>query len=802
MIKLAFRCGLILEIELAGLGSLGAKLVAFWGTKPAVAFPLAHLTSTPLSTPVKMKSLFLAIVVCVSISSSAFAQMAAPLPIGREETWFLDEYAGQLRAERKHWISGKTVTHDISLPARDSMGHRHHYVMAANEAGLWIVESSLLLLRPNGNTSRLDLFPAPEPRGMTADEEGGQSTLVALNEESLLLLSKRRGEKAGKAYRVRWQGQSIKVQELTNAPYFNVGIAATKLRDGRVLIVGGYISHGLAWLYNPQDDSWEAAGKTMGHRMYPAIAALPDGRAFIAGSDGLGTASDDNQARLAIAYGAEIWNPRTLSWSSLPDLPLSFRISAHGVTGPSAAVTPDGSLVLGGAMHKYLLYLRTSGGSFAPYWQVTEPMDHQRVGGIVQALGNDDVLVVGGRGETINVHCCEGQRTTLPRASDERQDSVGRDRSDALIAHRGDISFVAGGWENFYLSFAATQASAVAELIDHRRNRTIGLPPLPHATLTGRALWVDDDRIMVKAIANAPYYEQPFRRMDGRSLEAESVGYFAIYDLRKKAWRTLVDDRIKKAELAGFAGREAILIGDDAQVWAVSIDNFDIRRVASTILARRDGTSRVLDDGQVIAAGGESQNGVIQAIDADCVGPDCPVRDFGYGPFGPTQRYETYRPATGQWQLSAKTRGAGSSAVVRRNGRVVSLGLVEADRSGGETDQALYWLTEQSDRDGKRWRTIALPEDIAGSSCGRSQPERSCTLLLGEHPTSNSDFVFLVHRDLDRDRVVGTWMLDDAAKKWVPVSLASDSSWLLRKEGEKRLHASFFARNNVRLWLE
>jgi hypothetical protein len=766
-------------------------------------------------------------------ASSEYRQVlvADPLPLGSQATFFVYPNGlngQQLRGERKNWRTGVSEYFTLDLPAHDRKNGLRRYTLASNAKGVWLAGAAVMLLEPDGKTYRAELPVGEVPdRGMTAYEEGGEVVAVGLDDGSLLVLHKLRGDDKGKAFRVRLQGllsKELSIQPLTSAPKFNYGIAAVKLADGRVLMTGGYTSQNQAWLYDPRRDTWEPTGNMSVGRMYMGLAALPDGRAFVAGSSWISGASDSNSVRLGVVYGAELWDPRTGLWTALPSLPLSFKVTAHHATGPSAAVLPDGSLVVGGGLHRHVVLLRARGKEFASHWTVAGSLPEQRVSGIVQALGNNEVVVSGGLGMTPSDQCCwsreGGDRLVWQRDGEERAESLSLDRADAVVAHRGQLSFAAGGWESFHMSFAATQASAVAELIDHRNQRVRALPPLPYPLLAGRAIWLDDDRVLVKAVSHSTRYEQSFRGMDGRSLEADSSGFLAIYSRRQSDWSILDDPRLALADLAGAVNNEAILVGTDAKVWAVALADFAVREFPRMVNARAGGVSRIVADGRIVVAGGNAQAGTIEAIDADCRRADCPVSNFGYGGLQPSRRHEIFNPATDRWQLSAESQGAGESAVIRPDGRVVTLGLVTANSPGSQEASGPdrnRWLVEESNSAGTGWRDLVLPVVESDATkrgdayCGEDNSVRKCMLLLGEHPGLPGGMVFLLQWRWDyktRSQRHDLWVMSDETKQWTAVAkdqtveqLRTGNFPLRRFEG-KTLFGAQFALNKVRLWIE
>lgn len=93
------------------------------------------------------------------------------------------------------------------------------------------------------------------------------------------------------------------------------GSTATRLRDGRVLVV-----QNRAWLYNPELDNWHEAARPSRHA-YHAASLLADGRVLISGGiDQLPYSTRDVSA-------AQIYDPATDKWSDTG--PLANPRSSH-----------------------------------------------------------------------------------------------------------------------------------------------------------------------------------------------------------------------------------------------------------------------------------------------------------------------------------------------------------------------------------------------------------------------------------------------------------------------------------------
>ena len=99
-------------------------------------------------------------------------------------------------------------------------------------------------------------------------------------------------------------------------------LSATLLPDGRVLVVSkqGFTSS-RAELYDPLDDSWTPAGTMASGRVFAAAVALPDGRVLFTGGATDGHADDLSTA--------EVWDPRTLSFTDTGSMGASGASSSH-----------------------------------------------------------------------------------------------------------------------------------------------------------------------------------------------------------------------------------------------------------------------------------------------------------------------------------------------------------------------------------------------------------------------------------------------------------------------------------------
>lgn len=214
---------------------------------------------------------------------------------------------------------------------------------------------------------------------------------------------------------------------------------AVTLPDGRVLLVAGSSSGALNWTnsetYRADDGSFTPVGELSTGRSGPAVAAMPDGTAFVCGGN-------TNTASFEVATRLEQWDPATLAWSVrgnlrsnrsghtataladgrllviggiatgglLSDRDAEIYQSGAGVrapanemlarrTGHTATVRSDGTvLVLGGVRVETGELLATSerfdpvSEQFAP----SAPLRHPRTGHTSVRLGDGSILVLGG----------------------------------------------------------------------------------------------------------------------------------------------------------------------------------------------------------------------------------------------------------------------------------------------------------------------------------------------------------------------------------------------------------------------
>lgn len=168
---------------------------------------------------------------------------------------------------------------------------------------------------------------------------------------------------------------------------------ATLLKDGRVLIAGGFIpGPGAGWtslasaeVYDASTKSFSPVGNMTVGRGYHTATLLPDGKVLITGGTAYSGGYSTGDARTA-----EVFNPATGSFAQVGDM--SIARSAH-----TATLLPSGKvLVVGGPVNGATVadLYDPSTASFSP--TATDPIP--RKWHTATLLGNGTVLLAGGYG--------------------------------------------------------------------------------------------------------------------------------------------------------------------------------------------------------------------------------------------------------------------------------------------------------------------------------------------------------------------------------------------------------------------
>jgi hypothetical protein len=162
---------------------------------------------------------------------------------------------------------------------------------------------------------------------------------------------------------------------------------ATLLADGRVLVAGGsalYRPRSLGFTYDPGKDEWTNAGSFTDARLYQMATLLPNGKVLVAG----GTADPFNGPLLR---SASLFDPATNGWTDTAPM-------ATARVGATATLLPNGKvLVAGGSDGRGNLFATAElYDSATNAWSAAAPMSTARSNHSATLLADGRVLVAGG----------------------------------------------------------------------------------------------------------------------------------------------------------------------------------------------------------------------------------------------------------------------------------------------------------------------------------------------------------------------------------------------------------------------
>jgi hypothetical protein len=178
------------------------------------------------------------------------------------------------------------------------------------------------------------------------------------------------------------------------------GHAAVLLGAGKVLVVGGAVPTGAGEralasceLYDVTAKTWTPTGSLAVARKGHQATLLPDGRVLVTGGD----AVPGVPYRVESLASAEVYDPKTGTWTRVDDLP------GGGRSGHRCVRTPRGAVVIGGVGRPRATSGYRDVAAFDPAtggWTPTGALAAGRSAFPAVDLADGRVLVVGGRGPT------------------------------------------------------------------------------------------------------------------------------------------------------------------------------------------------------------------------------------------------------------------------------------------------------------------------------------------------------------------------------------------------------------------
>lgn len=179
---------------------------------------------------------------------------------------------------------------------------------------------------------------------------------------------------------------------LKNARYLHT---ATRLADGRVLVVGGRGIDGTkeldsVELYEPKKNRWADGPKLPAGRSGHTATLLPDGRVLVTG----GTTHEESAegSRFVARDTVELFDPKSNQWK--PAAPMAQARNWH-----TATLLDDGRVLVTGGAREQKSHLATA-ELYDPVknaWSAAPPMAQSRCLHQAVKLSDGSVLVVGGR---------------------------------------------------------------------------------------------------------------------------------------------------------------------------------------------------------------------------------------------------------------------------------------------------------------------------------------------------------------------------------------------------------------------
>jgi hypothetical protein len=468
------------------------------------------------------------------------------------------------------------------------------------------------------------------------------------------------------------------------------------------------------------------------------VATLPDGRVVVTGAPHLGC-----YFAAADVRSVDIYDPATDRWSTLPLLPFTPCSDAYGSREPSIAVTPSGSLVVGGHLEPHVMVLRrdtSSASGFASSWLVYGEFDNARIGGVIHVLSDDEVVVAGG----VNNQKEDFGGCCYPTAGYDRISIVGLEgnASRALryigigAAQRGGLVFAVGGRRFGSTGSGQLRYSAYAEVIDLGSGKVRQLPNLPFTSGAVEVRWVDADRVVAKGRENKGVLGLAFGE-DLSSYLPESSGALAIFSFKDNRWGEPISlPSIAKSKLLDIIGNEAWLLTGVGTLQRLNLDSQVTNEMQS--LHRIGGFSRLLATNRLVVAGGSSA-------------PNFEIVPFGAAAMEPSILSKNAAK-------DAKT----SAAAIDRDGHVYMLISDARD----ETQRLV-----QSIEGSLRWR--AMPPPVGGKLC-----KNDCRLSIVPDPRdAGRELLFLRQGAIDAAYVddavarqtTNVWLWNEPERQWQKV---------------------------------
>lgn len=392
----------------------------------------------------------------------------------------------------------------FKVPYRARAGHEEtqyqaDYASVISRAGIWLIGPTIELLSPNKvlQSGKLNK-PRNNPKVVALPDgsilvAGSESWNAVLTGYDLNAPDSRTVERVSIGSDGRIVSEyvaPVPTCRPVNCLWEGLGsFAMVHIGQGRVMLVGG--NDDGSYIYNDMTRSWNARKPMNEYRSRFPLTILSDGRVLAAGGDGY-PRYKSNQGMTT-----EIWDPKTEKWSIGPQLPVPM------IDHTSLLVNNETVILAGGQFAGVLAW-----NINYPQWYIASQLENARSRAGVFSLGNNRLAIIGGL-HARNYKEAWGRRTegyslvSFSNNTVRHGTPTGLTARDHAVAVRGLKTFIAGGTlTSSFDGSVNVMAISNVELYDSGSNTVRSLPPLPFGAKSATASWLDDYRVLIKAVEN------------------------------------------------------------------------------------------------------------------------------------------------------------------------------------------------------------------------------------------------------------------------------------------------------------